>query len=493
MADTSHKCCSAALCNNRSENRKDLIFHNFPLDVSLRKIWSIKVRRGDKKFASNTSLFCCSEHFTAEDYRKSLTGKRHDLVKNAVPSVFPWSTNCKESSERTLRAKAREDSAVRPFVVSSETKSTSRSSTAVDTCKNGKPKEEDSEDKPLAPERDLVAENFELRQKLCLCKFGLERFGSNDDDIFFYTGFESYRALIAFWNFVKPCSESLISWKNARAKVKGDHADPSVPFPFLQQQENERNRKREMEPIDQLWLFLTRVHLGLFERDLAHRFGVSVSTVSDVFVTWANYLYIMLGSLPVWPSKENVKEHLPDSFKGRYENVRGILDCTELKCELPRDYQKHSEMYSDYKSHDTFKGLVCISPSGWITFISQLYPGRISDKEIVERSNFCQLIEMGDQYLADKGFEIHDLIALRGGSLYIPPKRFSSTDQFTESQCFETMSIANVRIHVERAIKRIKAWHIFNQVLPLSTYGSINQIWTVCALLVNFQNPIISV
>ena len=220
---------------------------------------------------------------------------------------------------------------------------------------------------------------------------------------------------------------------------------------------------------------------------------VSVSTVSDVFITWANYLYIMLGSLPVWPSRDKIKQHLPDSFKGRYENVRGILDCTELKCELPKDYQKHSEMYSDYKSHDTFKGLICISPSGWITSVSQLYPGRISDKEIVEKSNFCQLIEMGDQCLADKGFEIHDLMALRGASLYIPPKRFSANDQFTQSQCFETMSIANVHIHVERAIKRIKAWHIFSQVLPLSSFGSINQIWTVCALLVNFQYPIISV
>ena len=150
-------------------------------------------------------------------------------------------------------------------------------------------------------------------------------------------------------------------------------------------------------------------------------------------------------------------------------------------------------MYSDYKSHDTFKGLICISPSGWLTFVSHLYPGRISDKEIVEKSNFCQLIGAGDQYLAEKGFEIHELTALRGGSLYIPPKRFSASDQFTENQCFETMSRANVRIHVERAIKRIKTWHIFNQVLPLSTYGSINQIWTVCALLVNFQNPIISV
>ena len=33
------------------------------------------------------------------------------------------------------------------------------------------------------------------------------------------------------------------------------------------------------------------------------------------------------------------------------------------------------------------------SHTGWITFVSQLYPGRISDKEIVDESNFCQLIE----------------------------------------------------------------------------------------------------
>ena len=81
--------------------------------------------------------------------------------------------------------------------------------------------------------------------------------------------------------------------------------------------------------------------------------------------------------------------------------------------------------------------------------MSHLYPGRISDKEIVQKSDFCQHIEQGDQYLADKGFEIHEMIALRGGSLCIPPKRFSAFDQFTEGQCFETMSIANVRTHVE--------------------------------------------
>ena len=113
----------------------------------------------------------------------------------------------------------------------------------------------------------------------------------------------------------------------------------------------------------------------------------------------------------MWPSKEKIKEYLPDSFKGKYENVQGILDCTELNCELPKDYQKHSEVYSGYKTHDLFKGLVCMSPRGWVTFVSHLYPGIISDKEIVETSNFCELIEAGDQYLADMGFEIHDLVA----------------------------------------------------------------------------------
>lgn len=37
------------------------------------------------------------------------------------------------------------------------------------------------------------------------------------------------------------------------------------------------------------------------------------------------------------------------------------------------------------------------------------------------------------------------------------------------------MSIANVRIHVKRTLKRVKVWHIFNQVVPLSMHGFINR------------------
>ena len=63
------------------------------------------MKRGDKKLASNSSLFCCSEYFSEKDYRKSLTGKRRDLVKTAVPSIFPWSVGNDEASERSERDK----------------------------------------------------------------------------------------------------------------------------------------------------------------------------------------------------------------------------------------------------------------------------------------------------------------------------------------------------------------------------------------------------
>ena len=40
-------------------------------------------------------------------------------------------------------------------------------------------------------------------------------------------------------------------------------------------------------------------------------------------------------------------------------------------------------------------------------------------------------------------------------------------------------------------IQRLKCFHIFDRVIPLQIIGSLNQIITVCALLRNFQEPVI--
>ena len=55
----------------------------------------------------------------------------------------------------------------------------------------------------------------------------------------------------------------------------------------------------------------------------------------------------------------------------------------------------------------------------------------------------------------------------------------------------ESQTIASVRIHVERAIQRVKKFHLIRNEIPLNLHGSINQIWTVYALLCNFMSSLI--
>ena len=88
------------------------------------------------------------------------------------------------------------------------------------------------------------------------------------------------------------------------------------------------------------------------------------------------------------PSRAQVDQHMPADFKDKYPSTMVIIDCTEIRCQMPKSLLLNSELFSSYKNHTTLKGLVGILPGGAITFISQLYTGHISDKEIVTRSGF---------------------------------------------------------------------------------------------------------
>jgi hypothetical protein len=64
-------------------------------------------------------------------------------------------------------------------------------------------------------------------------------------------------------------------------------------------------------------------------------------------------------------------------------------------------------------------------------------------------------LKEGDLVLADKGFTIEDLCAVKNATLLIPP--FLSTGKkFTKEQTVVTKLIAKSRIHVERFNERFK-------------------------------------
>ena len=82
------------------------------------------------------------------------------------------------------------------------------------------------------------------------------------------------------------------------------------------------------------------------------------------------------------------------------------------------------------------------------SFISDVFEGRISDKELPKRSKLLDKIEKGDSIMADRGFDIKTIMP-DGTFVNIPP--FLGTDRSQFDEVVATRRIASLRIHVECA------------------------------------------
>ena len=98
----------------------------------------------------------------------------------------------------------------------------------------------------------------EREQMIAEQKFRLESIKNDDSQVSFYTGFQSYKALLAFFTFLGPAAECLC-YSNVTVETK------------------EKQRNRSIPPIEELFMNLIRLRLGLMEQDIAYRFSLSQS------------------------------------------------------------------------------------------------------------------------------------------------------------------------------------------------------------------------
>ena len=168
---------------------------------------------------------------------------------------------------------------------------------------------------------------------------------------------------------------------------------------------------------------------------------------------------------------------MPSSFKEMYPTTQVIIDCSELFIETPSSLRTQSVAYSNYKHHNTAKGLV------------DLYAGRSSDKQITNDCGILKLLEDGDSVMADNGFDVESDLP-NGISLNIPPFLCNKEHLSLEEET-GTRRIASVRIHVERAIARVKNFRILSTVFPISMAADLNKIWVICCYLTNFLPPLL--
>jgi hypothetical protein len=155
---------------------------------------------------------------------------------------------------------------------------------------------------------------------------------------------------------------------------------------------------------------------------------------------------------------------MPQEVRDFNENIRVIIDCTEIPVEQPPDISQRVNLYSHYKKGFRVKSLVGCTPDGQIPFLSEAYGGRATDSQITTSSNFLQLLEPGDVVLADKGFpQIKSLLDDSGKGVLVVMPPFLRGECFTANDVQETQTIASVRIHIERIMQRIKKFGIMSK------------------------------
>ena len=296
---------------------------------------------------------------------------------------------------------------------------------------------------------------------------------TREGDVKFHTGFESTEMFKIVFEFVKVKASVMTYWDGnkktliLRKQSSSSDLDMLLASPEYNIVPLKPGPSRKLSLEQEFLMTMMRLRLGILTEDIAFRFQVSPGKVSQILITWIKLLSKESACLIVLPSKFQVRATLPDCFKRLYPKCRMIIDCTEVFMETPSSLEVQALLWwSDYKSHCTVKFLIAITPNGATCWISPLYGGRTTDIHIVRNSGFLKIPQPGYQKMADRGFKIRTNLAMYQCTLCIPPSAAKGT-QMTSSAVKEMSNVANVRIYVEQAIKRMKDYRILKTQQPL--------------------------
>eukprot|EP00795_Rhopilema_esculentum_P008832 gene8832-15315_t len=212
------------------------------------------------------------------------------MKEGAVPSIFDWAAEPK-TRRKIVRHTERltdpedlaeeqkhdtEDDAMKMELLEEELRSLQ---IELDETKNAlfRTKSELEASKRLAKEemekvcREMADLQRSTMEQLKVSRFGLERFSTDSASIKFYTGFPTYSHLKIFFELARRGAEFM-------------------KYCYASGERGSRPASRQLQQIDELFLFLVRLKLGLFEQDLADRFQMNISSISRKLTTWANYL-----------------------------------------------------------------------------------------------------------------------------------------------------------------------------------------------------------
>lgn len=261
--------------------------------------------------------------------------------------------------------------------------------------------------------------------------------------------------------------------------------------------ERAKRRARDLGCKNGLFFALFVIRTGSTLTVASALFGVSKQTAGRAFTTWVCFLRRSLRPFVRFPKIDEVEATAPPNFiRAGLGKCILVLDGVEL--ETMRVWQANMAhvIWSPYKGRPTGKLMVAVTSGGAITYIGPMYGGRLSDSDIVKRSGLIEgLVKMGYSgkgfsVMADRGFNPLAASFLEAGILYVaPPSTRTGEEQFTTEDADISREVANLRIHVERAIGALKEWRYLDTKFSSKQMDVVPMVWEICASLVNMLRP----
>jgi len=126
---------------------------------------------------------------------------------------------------------------------------------------------------------------------------------------------------------------------------------------WLQPISVKKRTRDELSLSQKLLLVLMRLHHNFCQNDLAFRFNIDQSSLSQISNHWIPLLKVQLKALIRWLQTIIGPTEPPYNL---LPNAVGIIDGTEIFNQRPSNLATQKFSYSDYKIHTTIKYLVGI-------------------------------------------------------------------------------------------------------------------------------------
>ena len=122
----------------------------------------------------------------------------------------------------------------------------------------------------------------------------------------------------------------------------------------------------------------------------------------------------------------------------------------------------------------------------FISLLSSCYGSRASDIFITRDSGFYDLLERNDEVMVYRGFQIQENLLLHFCRMLVPPgARVKS--HMTKCEVKKIKEVANLQIHVERAINRISFFRILKGTIAVTMMQHVADIILTYAALCNLK------